>query len=124
MPDTGALRGDLIAFLNEHLLGFWRDKLCATVYRSLIAEAQNDAGASQALQAYQHERKAIAAAMIDRAVARGEVGQGADAGLIIDLMVSFAWHQLLIDRVEEAMSEIEPAVDMILGGVPGYRPAS
>ncbi|RYD41940.1 MAG: TetR/AcrR family transcriptional regulator, partial [Verrucomicrobiaceae bacterium] len=41
-PDTGTLRGDLIALLDIHLLGFWKDSLCGTVYRAIIAEAQND----------------------------------------------------------------------------------
>ena len=120
-PDTGTLRGDLIAFLENQLLGFWKDRLCGTVYRAVIAEAQNDADAAKALFAYQAERKAVALGMVERAKARGEVADTANGELIIDMVVSFAWHQLLLDRVEESMGSIEGVVDGILMGCAGGR---
>lgn len=115
-PDTGTLRGDLVAFLENQLLGFWKDRLCGTVYRAVIAEAQNDADAAQALYAYQAERKNVALSMVDRAKTRGEIGEHVEGELIIDLVVSFAWHQLLLGRVAESMKSIEGVVDGILLG--------
>lgn len=115
-PDTGTLRGDLVAFLENQLLGFWKDRLCGTVYRAVIAEAQSDADAAQALFAYQAERKRVALAIVDRAKARGEVGEHIQGELIIDMIVSFAWHQLLLGRVAESMASIEGVVDGILLG--------
>ncbi|SMQ86310.1 transcriptional regulator, TetR family [Devosia lucknowensis] len=120
-PDTGSLRGDLIGFLDNQLVGFWKNSLCGTVYRAVIAEAQTDAGAAEALQAYQAERKAVARQMVERARARGEVPEDADATLIIDLVVSYAWHQLLLGHLEEASTKTEAVVDTVLRGVPGYR---
>ena len=120
-PDTGTLRGDLVAFLENQLLGFWKDRLCGTVYRAVIAEAQSDADAAAALFAYQAERKSVAVQMIDRAKARGEVSADVDGALIVDLIVSFAWHQLLLGRVAESMDGIEGVVDGILMGCAGYR---
>jgi len=120
-PDTGTLRGDLVGFLENQLLGFWKDSLCGTVYRSIIAEAQVDAGAAAALQAYHRERQVFAAQIVERAKGRGEIDKGVNAVVAIDLVVSFAWHQLLIGRIEAAMDEIEIVVDMVLQGLEGYR---
>lgn len=120
-PDTGSLRGDLVAFLENQLLGFWKDSLCGTVYRAVIAEAQNDPDAAAALFAYQTERKKVALEMITRAKARGEIGEEVNGELIVDMVVSFAWHQLLIGRVNEAMPAIEGVVDGLLMGCAGYR---
>lgn len=120
-PDTGTLRGDLVAFLENQLLGFWKDRLCGTVYRAVIAEAQSDKDAAAALYAYQAERKAVAVQMIELAKARGEVSEDVNGALIVDLIVSYAWHQLLLGRVAESMDEIEGVVDGILLGCAGYR---
>lgn len=120
-PDTGSLRGDLLGFLDNQLLGFWKDSLCGTVYRSVIAEAQVDEGAAEALFLYQSERKTVAGEMVEKARARGEIDETVDGGLVIDLVVSFAWHQLLIGRLGEAMGESERVVDMILNGLPSYK---
>ena len=120
-PDTGSVRGDLISLLENHLLGFWKDSLCGTVYRAIIAEAQNDADAAAALFAYQTERKKATAVIIERAKARGELAPEVNGELIIDMIVSFAWHQLLINRVEEAMGSIEGVVDGMLMGCAGYK---
>jgi len=119
-PDTGTLRGDLVALLENHLLGFWKDSLCGTVYRAIIAEAQNDPDAAAALFAYQAERKKATSVIIERAKARGEVAEDADGELIVDMIVSFAWHQLLIGRVDEAMKVIDGVVDGVLMGCAGY----
>lgn len=120
-PDTGTLRGDLVAFLDNQLLGFWKDSLCGTVYRAVIAEAQSEAGAEEALQAYQADRKQRALVLVERAKARGEVPQDVDAALIIDLVVAYAWHQLLVGHVAQSMGKVEAVVDTVLRGVPGYR---
>jgi AcrR family transcriptional regulator len=121
-PDTGSLRGDLIGFLDNQLIGFWRGSLCGLVYRAVIAEAQNDVGAAEALQAYQTERKGVAVQVVEKAKARGEVPPQTNAILIIDMIVSYAWHQLLLGHLDEAAEGIENVVDTILSGVAGYKP--
>jgi AcrR family transcriptional regulator len=118
--DTGTLRGDLIAFLENQLLGFWKDSLCGTVYRAVISEAQNDPDAATALLNYQVDRKQVAVEIVERAKARGEVGPEVNSALVIDMVVSFAWHQLLIGQVSESMPLIEDVVDMVLNGCAGH----
>lgn len=122
-PDTGSLRGDLVGLLTNQLIGFWHNRLCGLVYRAVIAEAQNDAGAAEALEAYQAGRMAIAIQIVDRAKARGEVPADTNGGMIIELAVAYALHRLLMGQLDRAATEIETVVDAILTGVPGYRPA-
>jgi AcrR family transcriptional regulator len=120
-PDTGSLRGDLVSFLENHLIGFWNGSLCGTVYRAVVAEAQTDPEAAKVLNAYQAERKAYSARIVDRAKARGEVPGETDAALLIDLVVSYAWHQLLLGQLEGALKTVPAVVDLLLGGVKGYK---
>ena len=120
-PDSGSLRADLISFLEDHLLGFWQGSLCGTVYRAVVAEAQTDPEAAKVLKAYQAERMAYSAQMVDRAKARGEVPAETDGEMIVDLVVSYAWHQLLLGQIDEAMARVPAVIDTILGGVRGYR---
>jgi AcrR family transcriptional regulator len=120
-PDTGSLRGDLVSFLGDHLLGFWNRSLCGTVYRAVVAEAQTDEKAAEVLNAYHADRKAYSGRIVERAKARGEVPADIDAALLMDLVVSYAWHQLLLGRTGEALQTVPQAIDMILKGVPGFR---
>ena len=122
VPDTGTLRGDLVAFLDNQLLGFWKDSLCGTVYRAVIAEAQTDEGAAKSLQAYQADRKQRAAILVERAKERGEIPADTDTAMIIDLVVAYAWHQLLVGHLEEALGKVDAVIATILAGLPGYRP--
>jgi hypothetical protein len=39
----------------------------------------------------------------------------------MDLVVSYAWHQLLLGRTGEALQTVPQVIDMILKGVPGLR---
>jgi len=120
-PDSGSLREDMISFLGDHLLGFWQGSLCGTVYRAVVAEAQTDPEAAKVLKAYQGERMTHSVRMVERAKARGEVPRDTDGELVIDLIVSYAWHQLLLGQVDEAMDKVPAVVDTILKGVLGYR---
>ena len=120
-PDTGSLRGDLVSFLGEHLLGFWNGSLCGTVYRAVVAEAQTDQEAAKVLNAYHADRKAYSTRIVERAKARGEVPADTDAALVMDLVVSYAWHQLLLGQTDAALQTVPQAIDMILKGVPGFQ---
>ena len=120
-PDTGSLRGDLTSFLKDHLLGFWKDSLCGTVYRAVVAEAQTDTEAAKILHDYQTDRKAYSARIVERAVTRGEVPDNTDTDLLMDLVVSYAWHQLLLGQLDEALKAAPQVIDLILKGVPDYR---
>ena len=113
-PDTGTLEGDLRAFLSNQLLGFWQDRLCGTVFRSVIAEAQTDEKAAEALYAYERGRRGYAEQIVDRAKARGEISKDVDGAIIIEIMAAFAWHRLLTGRVDGSEADMDKVVAMVM----------
>lgn len=123
-PDTGSLRGDLIAFLSNQLVGFWKDDHYGTVFRSIVAEAQTDPAAAEALSSYERDRRTHSQIIIERAKARGEIADAVDAALAIDMVVAFAWHRLLTGRIAETPADIDPFVDIVLDGLSGHQPTS
>lgn len=119
-PDTGTLEGDFRVFLTN-LLAFWAGAP-GDVFRSLIAEAQTDARAGEALRDYCIDRIRHTARLIDRAKARGEVAAGVDSLAGSDLLSSYAWKLLLTGRLEGVEDEVAAvAAIMARGMVTGQR---
>ncbi len=112
--DTGSTRQDLILFL-EALLGFWRGS-GGDVFRSVIAEAQSDSAALEALRDYAVTRCQASGIILERGQARGEIAEGLNAPLLMELFSSFCWNRLLTGRLEVSPKEITEIVDAILGG--------
>ena len=113
-PDTGTLEGDLRAFLTNQLIGFWQDRLCGRVFRSVIAEAQTDREAAQELYAYERGRRKFAEQIIDKAKARGEVDADFNGAIVIELLAGFAWHRLLTAQLDDADKDIDAVVALIM----------
>ena len=114
-PDTGTLEGDIRTFLTE-LVRFWSGNT-GGVYKSLIAEAQADAKAAEALQAYSVERTQHTAAMFERAKARGEMRADADSLAASDLMSAYAWKLLLTDRLADQADIIDKVTSILVRGL-------
>jgi AcrR family transcriptional regulator len=110
--DTGTLEGDLVGFL-ENLTSFWGTTSSGSVFRSLVAEAQTDPMAAEALAAYSDARVAGTAGLIRRALARGELRPDVDAEAASDLLSAYAWKLALIGRLDDPDNRI-PAVAAIM----------
>ena len=117
-PDTGTLEGDIRTFLTE-LMRFWIGNTGNTggVYRSLIAEAQGDAKAAEALRAYSKERTEHTARMFERAKARGEMRPDADSLAASDLLSAYAWKLLLTDRLKGSEDMIDKVTSILVHGL-------
>ncbi|MDR7028069.1 TetR/AcrR family transcriptional regulator [Rhizobium rosettiformans] len=113
-PDTGATRGDLIAFL-EALLGFWKTT-GGEVFRSIVAEAQSDPAALKALRDYAVTRCRASGVILERGVVRGEIRGTLDIPLIMELFSSFCWQRLLTGRLDPSRDQITHLVDAVLTG--------
>jgi AcrR family transcriptional regulator len=98
--DTGTLEGDLAGFLTN-LTTFWGTTSSGSVFRSLVAEAQTDPIAAEALAAYSDGRVAHTAELIRRAQARGELRPDADPHAASDLLSAYAWKLALIGRLDD-----------------------
>jgi AcrR family transcriptional regulator len=84
--DTGSLRGDVLAFI-EDALAVLQHPIAGRVITDLVAEARRSADLREALDArYREPRREAGAAMLRRAVERGELPQDVDAELALDLL--------------------------------------
>ncbi|WP_217572677.1 TetR/AcrR family transcriptional regulator [Mesorhizobium sp. GbtcB19] len=115
-PDTGNVEDDLAGFLRN-LFAHWRDTPSGNIFRSLVAEAQSDETAAAALAEYSWARRGHTGLMIERAKARGEVAADIDAGIVADLIASYAWRHLLSNRLDEDEAAIRAAVRYVVRGI-------
>ncbi len=95
LPDTGSLRGDLLAALRA-----WMRSVTGTstgsILAGLIAEAQRDPGLAVSWRERVVERlRDQHKIMLDRAVARGEIPAETDYEVVLDLLFGAAYHRLL-----------------------------
>jgi AcrR family transcriptional regulator len=111
-PDTGSLRGDVIALLRE------ANKVRARLVTQLLTRLgafYTDAGTNLAeLSAYvQGGRDAVLDEIIERAVVRGEIQPGQVSGRVMRLPVDLFRHELLMTLRPVADGVIEEIVDDI-----------
>jgi AcrR family transcriptional regulator len=117
LPDTGTLRGDLIAALTAWVRAVTGTSMGAML-TGLIAEAQHD----PSLRAAWRERvleplRSQHRIMLDRAVARGEIPATIDQEAVLDLFFGAAQHRLLLDHLPLTDDFIREIVDVILDGI-------
>ena len=117
LPDTGTLRGDLVAALTA-----WVEAVTQTsvgpMLTGLIAEAQHDpslraAWRDRVLEPLRVQHRV----MLDRAIARGEIPATVDQEVVLDLFFGAAQHRLLLGHLPLTDDFIETVVDMILDGI-------
>jgi AcrR family transcriptional regulator len=117
LPDTGSLRGDLLAALRA----FIRVVKGTTTGRTLvglIAEVQRD----PELAEIWHERfvgrvRNQHRLMVDRAVERGEASPNTDPDVVLDLLFGAAYHRLLQSHLVLSDRFAQAVVDTIVAGV-------
>ena len=86
MPDTGSLRGDVIAFLRAEY-AVLTDPLAKAIIPDLLSEAnRNPALEAALLRAVRDPRRTRAAAIIRRAIDRGEVADSLNPDLALDTL--------------------------------------
>src|SRR5580692_4237195 len=117
LPDTGTLRGDLIAALTAWVRAVTGTSMGAML-TGLIAEAQHD----PSLRAAWRERvleplRSQHRIMLDRAIARGEIPATVDQEVVLDLFFGAAQHRLLLGHLPLTDKFIREVVDVILDGI-------
>ena len=117
LPDTGTLRGDLLAALHAWVRAVTQTPM-GSMLTGLIAEAQHDAelrGAwrDRVLEPLRTQHRI----MLDRAIARGEIAPGVDREVVLDLFFGAAEHRLLLGHLPMSDDFIADVVDVILAGV-------
>lgn len=111
--DTGSLRGDLLAALTtlaEHL-----DGDLGIVLRELIGEGAHDPALSAEFQTrFGHDKEAELAAMLSRAMGRGEIPVHPVDPVVMQVPAAMVVHQLVLTGRAPSADELEHIIDAIV----------
>lgn len=111
-PDTGTLRGDLVLMASTWLDP---DSRRDAVVAGLLTAMAHDAGLREAVRvAVSVPHEAVFAAVVDRAVARGEVPAGRDIDLIGTVFPAVTFHHLTVLAAPVDKELVERIVDGVM----------
>jgi AcrR family transcriptional regulator len=114
IPDTGALRGDLVAF-GRSIAGYLTTPLGEAVARTMAATDDDPTlGASRAR--FWQSRYDAARVIIDRAVDRAEVAADTDPELALELLVAPLHFRKLLTRQTVDDDFVDHLVDALMRG--------
>lgn len=114
VPDTGSLRGDLLASLRSGAA-----LLTSPLGRQFLRAAAVAPDATTATrQAYWPGRFERAGLIFERAVARGEIAAPVDAALASELLTAPLYFRLLVSHAPIDDALLEHLVDLLLRGIP------
>ncbi|MGW5240289.1 TetR/AcrR family transcriptional regulator [Monashia sp. NPDC004114] len=119
-PDTGSLRGDLVAVI-ESVAAYLRTPAgYALAYLAATAEDETSRGLRDAFWADRFERAQV---VFDRAEARGEIPDAAIAPLAYEALIGTLHFRILARRSTLEDGVAESLVDLVLDGVMRSRPS-
>jgi AcrR family transcriptional regulator len=95
IPDSGSLHGDLQALARSVAANIGSDG-GTRQGRTLVAAAASSNELAANMHSFWALRFAAAAAVVDRAIERGELPNDADANLIVETLVGPLWLRLLL----------------------------
>ena len=112
-PDSGTLRGDLVGFGHD-LARIISTPPTSALVPALIDAAERDPEIARLLAEFTAQRRRPVHAAVERAVARGEVEDGRDAGLIDGLLLGPIFYRRLLSRQPVTEAFVESVVDTFL----------
>ncbi|MCP2167281.1 TetR/AcrR family transcriptional regulator [Goodfellowiella coeruleoviolacea] len=122
IPDTGSLRGDLVALLRAVHDWLTHPRL-GTIVPDLTAEAARNPALAAAMRTTVGEpRRALGAIAFRRAVDRGELPADLDLELALDLVAAPLYWRLTVRRAPVEPNYLDQLVDPILRAL-NARPA-
>jgi AcrR family transcriptional regulator len=122
-PDTGSLRGDLLAQLRPWVR-LVSSRPYARVIAALIAKARTDpAFADEYLARFVQPRRDQARPVFERAIERGDIRAGVRVDVALDLLFGALYHRLLQGHAPLDARFVADAVDTLLAGIaaPGHE---
>lgn len=111
-PDTGSLRGDLAVLLNE-LVEFLNRPVGGKVFAAFLNAAVRNPNLSALNREMTRDVRGIYEQAIGRGIRRGELAQGVDVRLVIDMLISPFLYRRLVDNAEARRKDIEPVIEAI-----------
>ncbi|MEM9746262.1 MAG: TetR/AcrR family transcriptional regulator [Actinomycetota bacterium] len=122
-PDTGCVRDDLLAIVRP-VFELQADLRSGTALanKSLMAEAQLDAGFHQRYVDLHRYWWGPLRTALERGIERGELEVDADPDLAVDAVLGFSWYRLLLEHAALDDDAATAVVDLVLDGI-GARQA-
>jgi len=116
VPDTGSLREDLLELARTAATNSARPEVAAMA-RAVAAQAPHDTDLAAAAEAFWAERLALDGAIVERAIARGEVALTTDPTQVIEAVIGPIHLRLLLTGQPIDDTFLERTVDTVVDGV-------
>ncbi|UZK67942.1 TetR-like C-terminal domain-containing protein [Sphingomonas sp. M1-B02] len=116
VPDTGSLRGDLVA-MSRTLSAYFASPIGGSILQMFVANADNDRAFADHRAEFMRIRFDAMRMMIRRAADRGELRAGIDEETALDLALGPLYVRALITRQPIDDAFIESFVDILLTGL-------
>ena len=114
IPDTGTVRGDLVAFAVE-LVAYLATPLGRALAQTM-ASSPDDPAVTEARESFWQARYGLASAMVNRAIERGELAPETDPRLILEALVAPLHLRALLTREPLTADLPGRLVDLLLDG--------
>jgi AcrR family transcriptional regulator len=116
VPDTGSLRADLIELAGAAAATAASPQV-QPIIRAVIAELPHDAAIARAAGQFWSERMRLDGAIIERAIARGELAPDTDPPSAIEAVLAPLHLRLLISGQAATELQVASAVDLVVAGL-------
>jgi len=116
IPDTGSLRGDLVAF-SRSLSDYFATPTGGQILQMLVSFVDNDPAFSKNRADFVRERHQATRAIIQRAAERGELREGVTEEAALALLLGPIYVQMLIVRRPVDDDFIERVTDAMMHGI-------
>lgn len=121
LPDTGTLRGDLVAMIKPHSISDGERKL--QVMAGVVSMLSRDPQLADAVnQAITEPRAAINRLLMQRAIDRGEIRADADIETIAHIGPSMAAYRVLVQRLPVDRAFLVAMIDGVVLPALGITP--
>lgn len=117
VPDTGSLRGDVLAVLTELVR---RSRASgASLFTVLVDAAERDAELAAHRHAFVRARRRPLVCALQAGIARGELPSSTDVDLLADLLAAPLFYRRFVSRAPVDERTAEAVVDMVLAHAVG-----
>ena len=112
-PDTGSLAEDLRSVLHQIVDGLSNSPL-AGILPSLVEAAERDSEVERLFKEFGGTRRAVFRGILARATERGELRNGLDPDVAIDLLVGPIFTRRLVTRAPVTRKHANAVLDLVL----------
>jgi AcrR family transcriptional regulator len=121
IPDTGSLREDLLLLGREIIASIVDSPAIEGTARAVASIADPDSPLAEASRRFWSVRLELAAQIVERAIARGEIPD-TDATALIEPVVASIYFRLLMSREELDEQFLERLTELLAAGARGRVP--